>query len=314
MSSSPLSAVEASSVPTNDPPSMMRESRHGPRAGAGVVLPAMVLLFVLACAVAPSVLAPDSPTAMHVQAILRAPSLSHIMGTDQFGRDIASRVIFGSRSVLVIGFGSVMIGGLVGSAVGITAGSLGGTSDLILMRLIEIVMAFPSLLLALAIVTAFGSGTRTVVAAIAIAATPLFARVMRGETLKISEEHYIEAARLMGAGSARVMLTHVVPNVLPTFLVLATITTGSAILMASTLSFLGLSASWSTPDWGHMLADGRDYMSVAWWVATMPGIAITALVLSINTLGDRVRDILDPRSAQSIGQARRFSILPQRAR
>ncbi len=275
----------------------------GGRIGTWLAL-AVVALSLLS-ALFPALLAIRDPSAVNLSAVLTPPSWAHPMGTDEFGRDIASRVVYGARPVLLASLLSVALGGVSGSLLGIISGFAGGPTDLLLMRAVDLVMVFPSLLLALTLVTAFGASLNVVTIAIGLALLPVFARLMRGEVLRVTQEGYIDAARWIGVSRARTIATHVLPNVVPSLLVLATFTVGSAVLIASALSFLGLGVGGTTPDWGLMLANGQEYITRAWWDVTMPGLAITALVLSVNLLGDRARDRLDPRSGRAVRAARR---------
>jgi peptide/nickel transport system permease protein len=280
------------------------------RFGTGLAL-AVVGLSLLA-AVFPALLAIRNPSATDLSSVLTPPSWAHPMGTDEFGRDIASRIVYGARPVLLTSAASMALGGLVGALLGIVSGFAGGPVDLLLMRAVDLVMVFPSLLLALTLVTAFGASLTVVTIAIAIALLPVFARLIRSEVLRVRQEGYVDAARWIGVSRARTIRTHIIPNVAPSLLVLATFTVGSAILIASALSFLGLGVGGTTPDWGLMLANGQEYLTRAWWDVTMPGLAITALVLSINVLGDRIRDRLDPRTSSALQAGRRGMLVGNR--
>jgi peptide/nickel transport system permease protein len=284
------------------PSARQRMRTYGRRAGSCFAIG--VLIIVGVCCIAPGLIAPGSPTAINPDHVLAGPSLHFLFGTDQFGRDMASRIAFGARSAVLIGLLSAGIGGSIGAMIGIVAGFFGGPVDLAIMRLVDLLMAFPSLLLALTVVMALGSGLPSVIGAVAISAIPLFARVVRGETLRLKAEPFIDAARSTGLTPRRVAATHIVPNLLPTFVVLYTVTCGSAILTGSALNFLGLGVSGDSPDWGYMLASGRDYLEVAWWVATFPGAAIALLVLCLNVVGDRLQDRLDPRRVVASGAQR----------
>jgi peptide/nickel transport system permease protein len=284
----------------------------GSRIGTWLAL-AVVALSVLS-ALFPALLAIRNPSAINLSAVLTPPSWAHPMGTDEFGRDIASRIVYGARPVLLASLLSVALGGVSGSLLGIISGFAGGLTDLLLMRAVDLVMVFPSLLLALTLVTAFGASLNVVTIAIGLSLLPVFARLMRGEVLRVKQEGYIDAARWIGVSRARTITTHILPNVAPSLLVLATFTVGSAVLIASALSFLGLGVGGTTPDWGLMLANGQEYITRAWWDVTMPGLAITALVLSVNLLGDRARDRLDPRTGHAVRAARRGMLLGNRWR
>jgi peptide/nickel transport system permease protein len=285
-------------------------SRVGARIGTGLAL--TVVGLSLLSALFPALLAIHNPSAINLSAVLTPPSWAHPMGTDEFGRDIASRIVYGARPVLLTSLLSVAIGGLSGSLLGIVSGFVGGPVDLLLMRAVDLVMVFPSLLLALTLVTAFGTSLDVVTIAIGLSLLPVYARLMRSEVLRVRQEGYIDAARWIGASRVRTIATHILPNVAPSLLVLSTFTVGSAVLIASALSFLGLGVGGTTPDWGLMLANGQEYITQAWWDVTMPGLAITVLVLSVNVLGDRVRDRLDPQTGSAVQAARRGMLLGNR--
>ncbi|RNB87090.1 ABC transporter permease [Brevibacillus fluminis] len=262
--------------------------------GAGTV----ILLIVLGT-IAPQWLAPYSPTEMRPDWILQPPSSTNWMGTDYFGRDVLSVIIYGSRDSLLIGVASVLIGGLTGGLIGSVSGYVGGVVDAILMRLIDILMTIPSVLLALAIAAALGPSLFNVVLAVSVAEIPRFARVMRSQVISVKNRSFITASRSIGTPHLHIFLRHVLPNSLSPFLVMSTIGVGSSILIGSGLSFLGLGVLREIPDWGNLLSQGRGYLTVAWWIATFPGLAITLFVLSVNLLGDKLRDTLDPKSSRA---------------
>ncbi|RAR41227.1 ABC transporter permease [Paenibacillus sp. MDMC362] len=255
----------------------------------------LVVLFIAACAIVPQWIAPYAPTDMLTDRIMQAPSAAHLFGTDYFGRDIFSVVVHGSRDSLFIGFASVLVGGLIGGTIGALSGYAGGWVDTVLMRLNDILMTIPGILLALAIAGALGPSLFNVVLAVAVSAIPGYARVMRAQIMSIKNRTFVKAAGSIGASPLRIFWNHVLPNSLSPLLVMATIGFGTSILTGSGLSFLGLGVLREVPDWGTLLSQGRGYLTVAWWMCTFPGLAITAFVLSVNIIGDRLRDDLDPK-------------------
>lgn len=240
-------------------------------------------------------IAPYDPLEQDVLAALKPPSAQHWLGTDDVGRDIMSRILHGSQISLRVGLISVSIAGIVGVSLGIAAGFYGGWFDDIVMRLIDILLAFPGILLALTVIAILGPGLINVMVAVGIGSIPSYTRVARSSTLSVRARDYVLSARVTGCGNARIMSHYILPNVLPSVLVLATLGVAGAILTASGLSFLGLGAQPPTPEWGAMLTAGRTYLRQAWWFATFPGLAIMLTVLCINLLGDGLRDALDPR-------------------
>jgi peptide/nickel transport system permease protein len=263
---------------------------------AGLVV---ILLFFAAALLAPS-LSPYDPLAQNLDQRLQRPSSAHPLGTDDFGRDILSRVMYGARISLTIGFLSIGIavsGGLVlGLIAGFyTTGRWGHLIDTVIMRTSEILLAFPAVLLALAIVTAFGPGLRNAMLAIAIIYLPRFIRIVRAAILVEKEQTYIEAGQALGLSHRRLLFRHLLPNVMSPVIVQATLGLAEAIIEAAALSFLGLGATPPTPEWGAMLSEGRSYLRLAPWVTVFPGMAIFLVVVSFNLLGDGLRDALDPR-------------------
>jgi len=256
-----------------------------------------IVAFILICAIVPSWIAPYSPTEMVPDHILQGPSAAHWFGTDYFGRDVFSVVVHGSRDSLFIGFASVLLGGLVGGAIGALSGYAGGVIDTVIMRLNDILMTIPGILLALAIAGALGPSLFNIVLAVAVSAIPGYARVMRAQVISIKNRTYITASASIGASPLHIFGKHVLPNALSPLLVMATIGIGSAILTGAGLSFLGLGVLREIPDWGTLLSQGRGYLTVAWWICTFPGLAVTIYVLSVNIIGDRLRDYMDPKKA-----------------
>jgi peptide/nickel transport system permease protein len=258
-----------------------------------------VLSFLILCAIIPQWIAPYSPTDMLTDQLLQAPSLSHWLGTDQFGRDVWSLVIYGSRQSLLIGVVSVLIGGVIGTFIGLIAGYWGGFVDSLFMRFNDILMTIPGILLAIAISVALGPSFFNVILAISIATIPGKARVVRSQVISVRNRPFIDAARSIGTSHFEIMVRHILPNCFSPLLVMMTLGVGSSILVGTGLSFLGLGVITEIPDWGYMLSQGRSYMTVAWWIATFPGLAITLLVVVVNLLGDDFRDRLDPKKIRA---------------
>jgi len=254
-----------------------------------------VLLAIVLLAIAAPVISPYDPIKTNQRLSLEQPSLDHLMGTDRFGRDIFSRVLFAGQTSLPIGIVSVAIGVLFGVSVGLLAGFYGGWVDAISMRIVDLLLAFPGILLALAIIAILGGSLTNLMIAVGIAAIPDYVRITRGTVLSVKEREFILAARVIGCRGPGIMLRHILPNVVAPLIVLATLGMAAAIITGSALSFLGLGIKPPTPEWGNMLADGREFLQHAPWVAFFPGAAIMLTVLSINLLGDGLRDALDPR-------------------
>ncbi len=254
---------------------------------------AVVLLFVVTALVAP-VIAPYAPDEV-TRARREAPSASHLFGTDELGRDVFSRVVFGARVSLRVGLVSIGIALTGGILLGVVAGYFGGWTDALIMRAMDIMLAFPGILLAIAIVAILGPSLFNVMIAVGIEAIPVYARTARASTLSVKEQEYVAGARSMGAGHGRILLRHILPNIIAPLIVLATIGVAGSILAAAGLSYIGLGAQPPTPEWGAMLNSSRTYLRDSWWMATFPGLAIMLVVLGLNLFGDGLRDILDPR-------------------
>lgn len=274
-----------------------RAARRDPSAWVGA---ALLLGAVSAAGLAPY-LAPMDPDAQDIVHRLLPPmavSTGHRfwLGTDQLGRDILSRVIFGSRISLLVGFSAVALSAAFGTTMGVLSGYFGRLWDDFLMRITDIQLAFPSILLSLAIVSVVGAGVRNLTAVLAISGWVGYARVTRSRVLGIRHQEYIEAARTLGAADERIILRHVVPNVIPSILTIASFSLGGMITAEAALTFLGLGIPSNIPSWGGMLTDGAQYLSVAWWLATFPGAAIMLTVLASNLIGEWLHDALDPRS------------------
>jgi peptide/nickel transport system permease protein len=263
-----------------------------------VVGTAIILGLVLVAALAP-LLATANPYAQTLGDRLLPPSAAHFFGTDGLGRDIFSRVVHGARVTLTIALLVAAISTPLGMLIGIVAGYLGGAADELLMRLADVFLAFPRLILAIAFAAALGPGVENAILAIAIAQWPSYARLARAETLNVKNNEYIQAMRVLGAGKLTIMAGHVLPMTLSTIIVRMSLDMGTIILTAAGLGFLGLGAQPPMPEWGLMVADGRQYLVDQWWVSTLPGLAILVVVMGFNLLGDGIRDVLDPRQRQA---------------
>ncbi|MEA2524868.1 MAG: peptide/nickel transport system permease protein [Thermomicrobiales bacterium] len=263
----------------------------------GALVGAFVLLVIIGMGTLAPVLAQTDPNQQHLRSRLQAPfeDASRPLGGDQLGRDVVSRLIYGSRIALIVGFASVAISGSLGIALGLIAGYYGGRMDDLISWVGNVFLAFPFFLLALAVVAILGGGLRNMIIVLAATSWMSYMRIVRGEVLTIRDTAFVEAAHTVGVGDARLLIRHVFPNVLTPVIVIATFEVARMIISESALSFLGLGVGSQTPSWGAMLADGRTYLATAWWVATFPGIAIMITVLAINLLGDWLRDELDPR-------------------
>ncbi|BBI31130.1 ABC transporter permease [Cohnella abietis] len=262
------------------------------------LLAAIIMGFMAVCAIFPSAIAPYAPTAMNANDVLSSPGSKYWLGTDYFGRDIFSLIVYGSQQSLAIGLVSVIIGGGIGTLIGVIAGYTGRVTDMVLMRFIDVIMTIPGILLALAISAALGASLFNMIIAVSAATIPGYARIMRGQVMSVKGRPFIEAAKAAGATPLAILWKHVLPNSLSPLLVMAAIGIGNAVLVGSSLSFLGLGVHGEVPDWGGLLSLGRGYLTVAWWIATFPGFALTLLVVSMNILGDELRNKLDPKKSR----------------
>lgn len=254
-----------------------------------------IVVVVAVVALAAPVISPYAPNEVLFGDRLKAPGPGHLMGTDEMGRDLLSRVIWGSRVSLQAGLIIVLIGMVVGLAIGSFAGFMGGIVDTVIMRVMDIILAFPSLVLAMALAATLGPNLTNAMLAIAFVRIPVYVRLVRGQALTVRERDYVKAARVSGARSGWIIMRHIVPNTLTPVLVLATLDIGGAILTASALSFLGLGAQPPLSEWGAMVSAGRKFILDQWWYATFPGAAIFITAIGFNLFGDGLRDILDPR-------------------
>lgn len=274
--------------------------RTGPATRVAIV----VLSLIVLCVILANLLAPYSPDQVDVTAIMQGPSWHHLLGTDELGRDILSRLLFGGRLSLTVGLVAVAIEFFIGVTVGVLTGYIGGFVDTIVMRVVDVMLAMPGLIFALFIVAVLGPGLVNVMIALGIGGIPGLVRVARASTLAYREREFVEGARAVGASLWRVSVRHLLPNILPPILVLVLLDVGGYILAASGLSFIGLGAQPPSPEWGAMVADGRNYFPEAWWMTVFPGVVIGLVVLCVNVIGDSFRDSLDPALRGTIGMNR----------
>ena len=293
MDSSTLRSATSSRTPIRPPRRRSAAARilRNPLSLAGVVLiGGLIVLAVIA-----PYIAPYDPIQTDLASRLAAPSRVHPFGTDQLGRDILSRILYGTRISLRIAILTAVIATLIGAPLGIVTGYFRGRLDDLLMRVTDMFMAFPRLILAMAIAAALRPTLENVIIAISLAAWPAYARLARSVTLGLREENYVEAARAIGAGAPRLLARHIFPGVLSPMTIQVSLDMGGIILTAAGLGFIGFGAQPPTPEWGVMISEGRNYITQQWWVSTFPGIAISCVVLGFNMLGDGIRDVMDPR-------------------
>lgn len=287
-------AIRPSAVKTGErsefAKTLQRLGKNKAAVGGAVVLALILLMAVFAPA-----LAPEDPLEQDYGRVLAAPSADNLLGTDQFGRDVLSRIVVGSRQSLQVAAIAILIASSIGTFLGLVTGYFGGWLDMVVQRLIDMQLAFPGILFALAVVSVLGPGLRNAMIAVGISLVPAFARMVRGSVLSARENAYVEAAQVIGASQARVVFLHILPNVLAPIMVLATVAIAWAILIGASLSFLGLGAQLPKPEWGLDLATSREYLREAWWMSTFPGLAIMLTVVSVNLVGEGLRDALDPR-------------------
>jgi peptide/nickel transport system permease protein len=267
-------------------------ARRQPLGTFGLII---VVVMFMAGTLAPWI-APFDPEENDFSAMMEAPSLVHWLGTDQLGRDIFSRLVFGARTALIVGFSAAFMGGFIGLVLGVSSAYFGGWFDLLFQRVLDVMMAFPLIILALAVVAVFGTGVFNVILAITIPLIPRCGRVVRASALSVREVPYVDAARALGFSHARIVLRHMVPNVVAPFLILLSAFVGQAILAEASLSYLGLGVQEPVPAWGLMLQGGaEEYATTAPWIAVFPGVAIMLTVLGISLFGDALRDAIDPK-------------------
>jgi peptide/nickel transport system permease protein len=266
-----------------------------------VVCSWLILLGLVVTALLSPSIAPHNPVRERLIDRLLPPAWAeagewrYVLGTDHLGRDLVSRIIYGSRVSLAVGLAAVVIGGALGTALGVVAGFVGGHTDEVIMALADMQLAFPTILLAIAIIAVLGPSFTNLVIVIGISGWVTYARIARGQVLSLREKEFVEAIRAQGGSRWRIIWSHILPNTLSPLIVVATLDLARTIILESTLSFLGLGIQPPTPSWGGMLSDGREYLLSAWWIATFPGVALMLTALSFNRLGDWIRDLTDPR-------------------
>ena len=303
MSNNPQSVINEASTKyaQKRPSSLKRWTRLLLKSKTGTVGFIIVTLVFLVAIFAP-LLAPHDPAAIKAANMLKPPfwmeggSTANILGTDNLGRDILSRIIYGSQISLLVGLTSVLVAGIIGVFVGLIAGFYGGFVDNVLMRLVDSFLAIPTILFALVILSVFGPSVVTLILVLGATNWVNYARIIRGEVLTVKERDFVRAATSIGVKNRMIIMRHLLPNVISSFIVISTLTVATTIILEASLSFLGLGVQPPTVSWGSILSDGRDYLATSWWLATFPGIAITVTVLGIIFMGDWLRDVLDPRS------------------
>ncbi|HKU12444.1 MAG TPA: ABC transporter permease [Sinomonas sp.] len=263
-------------------------------------IPLVVIGTLLVCALFAPWLAPHDPTHIDVLVAKRPPgaNLSYPLGTDLLGRDMLSRLMYGSRTAVYVIVVALGAGALIGTVIGLVSGYVGGKLDAVLMRIADAVLGFPTILVALVVVVIVGPGTLNIVAAVALTVWPNFARMVRGDTLVIKQADFVTLARVAGVPGYRIIVRHILPNLVSTLAILLSLRIGQVILLEASLSFLGIGLPPGAPAWGIMVSEGRNLVVNAWWLSTLPGLAITAVVLSFNLMGDWLRDHLDPKFRQ----------------
>lgn len=287
--------LQEAAAPTRQSRTRIHDFARSLKANKGAMIGFSVLIIIVLAAIFAPLITKYDPIEIDPVDRLQGPNSEHWLGTDQFGRDIYTRVVYGARQSVPIGLIAVGIAASAGVVLGLVAGFYGGLLDTVIMRLIDVMLAFPGILLALVVVAILGATLQNVMIAVGIAAIPRYTRLVRGSVLSTRELLYIDAARVIGVGGFRLLFRHILPNVVGPVIILSTLSVGTAILAAAGLSFLGLGAQPPTPEWGSMLAAGRQFLGSHWWVTTVPGVAIAITVLSVNMAGDGLRDILDPR-------------------
>jgi len=268
------------------------------------LIPLAILTAVVFCALFGTYIAPNNPTKYELGNTFTPPfwyeegDASRLLGTDNMGRCIFSRLVAGARVSVIVSLTAILIAGVVGTSIGLVSGYAGGTVDAVLMRVVDVQLSIPYILLALILVAVLGASLQNVIIVIGVAGWPAYARVVRGEVLSVKQRDFVALARVLGCGRLRIMLRHIFPQIVNTLIILATLQVGTVMIFEASLSFLGLGVQPPTPSWGLMLADGRNYLSTAWWISAFPGLVILFTCLSANLLGDWLRDRFDPRLRQ----------------
>jgi peptide/nickel transport system permease protein len=302
-----MTLARAAELPASE---RSRTSRLGParllRADPLVVLSAGVLCAVIVCGIAAPIIAPFDPLEQHFADVLKPPGTlgedgTYWLGTDPLGRDLLSRIIYGARISLLVGVLTVLVRGTLGVLIGLVGGYYGGKIDDLLMRIADIQLTLPFLIVAIAVLVVLGPGLGNLIIVLGLTGWVDFGRVVRSETLSLRQRDFVEAARASGASNAAIMWRHILPNTASVILVISTLQVASVIIAEASLSFLGLGVPALTPTWGKEISEGRDYAAIAWWLPTFPGVAIFATVLAINILGDWLRDRWDPRLRRTVG-------------
>ena len=274
--------------------SIVRSLHHHSLMVGSVIAGVVVLLVILA-----PVLTRADPDLQHASNVFLPPSLSHPFGTDQYGREMVARVLYGGRYTIGASIAVVLLGGTAGSILGLVAGYSGGAVNFLIMRFVDFLLAFPPLVLALAIAAILGPNFRNAIFAVALVAVPLYARIVEGAAVEVRTQPYVDAARSLGSGHAHIILRHILPGALPAIIVQTTAYLGIAALFVASLGFLGLGVQPPTPEWGELLAEGQSGMTLAWWVMVFPGGMLALYIIAVNLVGDGLRDVLDPTVARA---------------
>jgi peptide/nickel transport system permease protein len=286
-------SVETTAIATPESPPWRRAFRRLVKR-RGAMVGAFVVLFFVAVAILAPLISPYDPIATNWLLVRKPPSAAHWFGTDEIGRDVLSRVIWGARVSLTVGFAAVLVGGLLGGTLGIMAGYRGGFTDSVIMTIADAQLAFPFILLAIGIIAVLGPSFPTLVMVIGLSGWVGYARVLRSQVLVLRSREFVDAIHALGGSVVRVILRHILPNVLSSLVVVATLELARAIVLEATLSFLGLGIQPPTPSWGVMVQEGREYLDSAWWISTFPGVVLMLASLAVSRTGDWLRDLLDP--------------------